>query len=249
MVHPAPAILALHQTVASGKDEVVGLDGNPDFAYGHELAMRGFVVLAPDHLTAGERIYPGKESFDSGLFYVKHPDWSMVGKNIEDSIAGIDVLWAMDFVDRDRIGVIGHSHGGHNAIMAAALDERIQVAVSNCGLSVFSEEEERLEWSLEDGYIYIPKLRRYFLENAAPPFDLHEVAALIAPRPWLNISAYEDAAYGNQEFLAEVGVQIFGVYQLLQQPSAFGFYMHGGDHSFPEPARALAYAWLAHWLR
>jgi hypothetical protein len=28
---PAPAVLALHQTVDSGKAEVVGLDGSPDF--------------------------------------------------------------------------------------------------------------------------------------------------------------------------------------------------------------------------
>jgi len=57
----------------------------------------------------------------------------MVGQNVEDSRSGIDVLCALDDVDKDRIGVIGHSHGSHNAIFAAALDERIRVAVSNCG--------------------------------------------------------------------------------------------------------------------
>ncbi|MBN1876298.1 MAG: dienelactone hydrolase family protein [Anaerolineae bacterium] len=249
LMKPAPAILALHQTVSSGKDEVVGLDGYPDFAYGHELAMRGYVVLAPDHLTAGERVYPGKESFDSGPFYEHYTHWSMVGKNLEDSKSAIDVLCALDYVDKDRIGVIGHSHGGHNAIFVAALDDRVKVTVSNCGLSVFSEEEERMEWSLEEGYIYIPQLRRYFLENIDPPFDLHEVAALIAPRPWLNISAYFDEAYGNQEFLAEVGTQLYQVYSLYQASRAFGYYMHGNDHSFPKSARTLAYEWLDQWLK
>jgi len=248
LAHPAPAVLALHQTVASGKDEVVGLDGSPDFAYGHELVLRGYIVLAPDYLTAGERIYPNKDSFDSSPFYEKYPDWSMVGKNLEDSRSAIDVLCALEYVDRDRLGVIGHSHGGHNAIFAAALDDRIKAVVSNCGLSVFSEEEERLEWSLEEGYIYIPKLRRYFLENIDPPFDLHEVAALIAPRPWLNISSYIDDAFGNQEFLAEVGTQLFRVYNLYKRSDAFGYYMHGNNHSFPKLARALAYEWLDRWL-
>ncbi len=84
LMKPAPAVLALHQTVKFGKDEVVGLNGYPDFAYGHELAMRGYIVLAPDHLTAGERKYPGKDSFDSGPFYEQYPGWSMVGKNLED---------------------------------------------------------------------------------------------------------------------------------------------------------------------
>ena len=249
LITPAPAILALHQTVDSGKGEVVGLDGSPDFAYGHELAMRGYLVLAPDYLTAGDRICPGKGSFDSGPFYEQYPGWSMVGKNLEDSRSGIDVLCALDDVDNGRIGVIGHSHGGHNAIFAAAFDERIRVAVSNCGLSAFSEEEEAMEWSLEDGYIYIPKLRRYFLEDVAPPFDLHEVAALIAPRPWLNVSSYFDRAYGNQEFLAEVGKQLYQVYNLYRASQAFGHYMHGGGHSFPRAARDLAYGWLDRWLK
>jgi len=237
----APAIPALHQTVEYGKGEVVGLNGNPDFAYGHELAMKGYVVLAPDHLTAGERIYPGKSSFDSGPFYEQYPNWSMVGKNLEDSKSAIDVLYSLDYVVKERIGVIGHSHGGHNAIFAAAFDDRIKVTVSNCGLSVFSEEEQRMEWSLEEGYIYIPKLRKYFLENIDPPFDLHEVAALIAPRPWLNISSYFDEAYGNQEFLAEVGMQLYRVYNLYKASKAFGFYMHGNNHSFIKSARELAY--------
>jgi len=246
---PAPAVVAMHQTVASGKDEVVGLDGYPDFAYGHELAKRGYVVLAPDYLTAGERIYPGEESFESGPFYEQYPDWSMVGKNIEDSMAAVDVLHTLDYIDEDRIGAIGHSHGGHNVIFAMALDERIRVGVSNCGLSAFSEEEDRLEWSLEDGYIYIPALRKYFLEGKDPPFDINEIAALIAPRPFLNISSYYDVAYGNQEFLAEVGVQLYQVYKLYGKQDAFSYFMHGNDHSFPQYSRSLAYEWLDRFLK
>jgi dienelactone hydrolase len=249
LAKPKPAILALHQTVGSGKDEVVGLDGYPDFAYGHELATRGYIVLAPDQLTAGERVYAEKDSFESDPFYEQYPNWSIVGKNLEDSKSAIDVLYKLEYVDKDRIGVIGHSLGGHNAIFAAALDDRIKATVSNCGLSVFSEEEERLEWSLEEGYIYIPKLRRYFLENIDTPFDLHEVAALIAPRPWLNISSYFDQAYGNQEFLAEVGTHLYQVYNLFNATDAFGYYMHGNGHSFPKSARMLAYEWLDRWLK
>ena len=53
-----PAIIAMHQTNDFGKDEVAGLRGSKYFAYGHELATRGYVVLAPDYLTAGERVLP-----------------------------------------------------------------------------------------------------------------------------------------------------------------------------------------------
>ena len=151
LISPAPAILAMHQMNNYGKDEVAGLFGNKDYAYGHELAERGYVVLAPDYLSMEERVFPGIERFDTTPFYEKYPDWLMVGKDIEDSMSAIDVLCTYDFIDPNKIGVIGHSHGGSNSIWAMALDERIAVGVSNCGMSVISEEEKCLEWSLDEG--------------------------------------------------------------------------------------------------
>ncbi|MBU7021041.1 MAG: alpha/beta hydrolase [Theionarchaea archaeon] len=246
---PAPAVVAMHQTVNSGKNEVVALDGCRDFAYGHDLAERGYIVIAPDYLTAGERVSPDKDPFDSAEFYNHYPEWSVVGKNMEDSMAAVDVLCMTPGVNTERIGVIGHSLGGHNAIFAMAVDNRIKAGVSNCGISVFSEEELRMDWSLEEGYIYIPALRKYFLEGLEPPFDIHEVAALIAPRAFLNISSYYDRAYGNQEFLADVGIQLYRVYKLYREERQFSWFMHGNDHSFPQYARALAYEWLDTFLK
>jgi dienelactone hydrolase len=243
-----PAILAMHQMNDYGKDEVAGLFGCKDYAYGHELAARGYVVLAPDYLTFGERVFPGKQQFDSLPFYAQYPAWSMVGKDIQDSMSAIDVLCSFDFVDQDKIGVIGHSHGGSNAMLAMAMDDRISAGVSNCGMSVISEEEKCLEWSAEDEYIYFPTLRKYLLEKQELPFDLNEVAALIAPRPWCNISAYYDKTLGNQEFLASVGVQLNQVYKLYGKQNHFCYVMHGNDHSFPKFARSLAYDWLDRFL-
>jgi dienelactone hydrolase len=249
LIAPAPAILAMHQMNNYGKDEVAGLYGNTDYAYGDELAKRGYAVLAPDYLRMGERVYSGKERFDSMPFYEKNPNWSMVGKDIEDSMSAVDVLCTFDFVDPKKIGVIGHSHGGSNALFAMAMDERIAVGVSNCGMSVISEEEKCLEWSTEEEYIYFPKLRKYLLAGEDLPFDINEVAALIAPRPWLNISAYYDKTLGNQEFLAEVGVQLNQVYKLYGKQNCFAYLMHGNDHSFPLFARTLAYEWLDRFLK
>src|SRR5262245_6681350 len=44
-----PAVLCLHQTVAIGKDEPVGLGTRENLAYAHHLAERGYVTLAPDY--------------------------------------------------------------------------------------------------------------------------------------------------------------------------------------------------------
>ena len=49
-----PAVLCLHQTIAIGKDEPVGLGTNLELAYARELAARGYVALAPDYPNFGE---------------------------------------------------------------------------------------------------------------------------------------------------------------------------------------------------
>ncbi len=36
-----------------------------------------------------------------------------------------------------RIGVIGHSLGGHNAIFTATFDERLKAVVTSCGFTGF----------------------------------------------------------------------------------------------------------------
>ncbi|HLJ12345.1 MAG TPA: acetylxylan esterase, partial [Planctomycetaceae bacterium] len=61
-----PAILCLHQTVKIGKEEPAGLGGNPNLHYALHLAQRGYVTLAPDYPSFGEREY----DFDAGRGYV-----------------------------------------------------------------------------------------------------------------------------------------------------------------------------------
>ena len=66
---PVPAILGHHQHAAQfelGKSEVVGLAGDPDQAYGAELAERGYVVIAPDAIAFEERNWskiPGQAEY------------------------------------------------------------------------------------------------------------------------------------------------------------------------------------------
>lgn len=244
-----PAIVAMHQFQDSdiGKKEPAGICGHKDLCIGHEMALRGYVVLIPDYLTAGERVGEG-ELFNSNQFYAQYPNWSMIGKNFEDSMAAIDVLVSLNYVDDNNIGVIGHSLGGHNAMISFALDDRIKVGVSNCGFSVLSEEEYVMEW-VDDTYNFMPKMKQYIIEKKELPFDLHELAALICPKPWLNISAYQDDAYGNQQFLSQVGNMLYSVYELYNATDNFAYIMHGNNHRYPKHLRDLSYSWIDRYLK
>ena len=55
---PTAAVSCHHQhagNFALGKSEVVGLAGDPDQAYGSELAEQGFITIAPDAIGFEER--------------------------------------------------------------------------------------------------------------------------------------------------------------------------------------------------
>jgi hypothetical protein len=119
----SPAMLALHPTSNIGKQTVDG-KAKPDRGYGRELAQRGYVVIAPD--------YPGfGELSDYDFQNDRYLSGSMAG--IFYHVRCVDILEQLPFVDKERIGVIGHSLGGHNAMYVAAFDSRLKLIISSFG--------------------------------------------------------------------------------------------------------------------
>lgn len=94
----------------------------------------------------------------------------------------------------------------------------------------------------------MPKVRHLLARSTDLPFDLHEFAALVAPRAFLNISGMSDPTYGNNETLPEVGLQLNQLYQVLGASEKFAQFLFGGGHDVPEYSRALTVAWLQRWL-
>ncbi len=249
LTEPAPGILCPHQTTPLGKDEPAGLGGEPTYAYARDLARRGYVTLAPDHVSASERCTPGLRHYDTADLYRRYPNWSAVGKTIWDLRRGLDYLETLPEVRTDRLGMIGHSLGGHSTVFTAGADERVRCAVSSCGITIFAGDDRRLDWARDHWYQYLPRLRPIFLAGLPAPFDFHELAALIAPRPFLNLTALNDECFASTDAVTELALQVNRVYRLLGAEECFSSYFHGNRHSFPAEARALAYAWLDRWLR
>ena len=134
---PYPAMLCNHQCNVDchlGKEVVVGkVVDRPDQAFGLELVRQGFVVLAPDGLFCGQRNIPemrkegeAKPCFDDVKRFL-HRDWEQ--KLRDDGIRAVDLLASLDFVDKQRIGVIGHSGGSFGALVTMAADKRIKAGI------------------------------------------------------------------------------------------------------------------------
>lgn len=231
------AILCLHQTVRCGKDEPAGLDGSPNLHYAAELAERGYVTLAVD--------YPNYGTYKFDAYAKGYASATM--KGIYNHVRAVDLLQSLEEVDGERIGVIGHSLGGHNSLFLAAFDERILCVVTSCGFNSFRHYRggDLTGWS-HGGYM--PRIReRYELNPDRMPFDFTEVLAAVAPRAALVVAPLEDSNFPVK------GVRVCHeaanpVFALLNASDALRVEHPDCGHDFPPHARELAYDWFDRWL-
>jgi dienelactone hydrolase len=250
--HNGASVLCLHGTAAIGKDTQIGLSESRDRDWARFLAQHGFITIAPDHVCSGERLVEGEQAYDTRTFYARHPHWSAAGKAVWDGSRALDILETVEGVDKNRIGCIGHSLGGHGTMWVAAFDERVKAGVYSCGMFSVQDNPDRYHWSRDHWYIYFPKLRAIFQEQEKSggllPMDMYEYAALVAPRAFLNISGMTDTTYGNNETLPAIGLQLNALWDLLGQPEHFAQFLPGMPHDVNHYTRLLSLGWLEKWL-
>jgi len=237
---PAPAMLCLHQTTRIGKDEPAGLGGRPTLHYAHELAERGFVCIVPDYPSFGDY------SYDFGKAGEHYRSGSM--KAIWNNLRAIDVLEAMPEVQRDRIGCIGHSLGGHNSLFTAVFDQRIRAVVTSCGFTAFHHyyEGKLAGWTSPR---YMPRIREVYQNDPNQvPFDFYEILAAIAPRPIFINAPTRDSNFdliGVKKVVSEVSQ----VFELIGARDQLHASYPDSAHDFPNEIRDQAYRWLAQQLK
>ena len=249
-----PTIICFYGTTSgAGKDTTVGLSGrasgappHPNLSFAVDMVKAGFVALAPDYLRDGERMQPGRRPYDTTDFYREFPDWSAHGKDLWDTARAIDYLETLKFVDRERIGMVGHSYGGHSTIFAAALDSRIKAVVANGPVSDFLHHGRH--WAVPKGGANsqsLPAMRPYVLDQTlTSPITFYEFTSLIAPRPLLVGQAAGERRPLEEENYAAVKA----VYVGLGWGEKASYLWYAGDHDFPPEMRQAAVAWFRRWL-
>lgn len=102
-------------------------------------------------------------------------------------------------IDASKIGVVGHSLGGHSAVFLAGLDERVKAVCTNEGCTIFAKYLEHWAHTSLQGelvasqppvYCYISGFCPYMSHTEiANPEELGDVMGLVAPRPLLYAGA------------------------------------------------------------
>ena len=247
-----PAVLAIHQhdnNYDLGKAEPAGLAGNAMYAYGQEVCQRGYVVLCPDLLCFEDRRsaravhHANGVLDDAGYERFEFTRRLLSGsclqtKYLHDLTCAVDLLSSLPGVNQERLGVIGHSLGGLEALWLAWYDARITAAISSCGFGLL---RTLVRDGINHGFaMYVPGI----LEVC----DLDALVGALAPRAFLLTAGETDPLFPI-DGVRSIVESAQRTYTQEGVPERFGAILFPAGHSFPDDVKAEAYGFLDHWLK
>lgn len=258
-----PVVIALHGTGGSKRDML---------SLCRRLAVQGFVAVAIDGRYHGERTKSGRGAAEYEQAIVRawqdgkeHPFYY---DTVWDVLRLIDYLTTRDDVDPSRIGVIGISKGGIEAYLAAAVDERIAVAVPCIAAQSFRWALDNNDWQGRIGTIqkafdeialgagktnadsaFVREFYDRMIPGIYSEFDGPAMLPLIAPRPLLIINSDTDKNTPLPGVLACIEATK-PAYQAAQEEDRFlaRIQEKTGHRVTPDSERA-AIDWFVKWLK
>jgi dienelactone hydrolase len=230
---PFPAILSPHGHWQYGRLENTQLTSAPARAI--NLARQGFVVFTYDMVGYNDsRQLPHTVSHGSDRDFGGRREnlWglSLAGLQLWNGIRALDFLDSLPEVDRDRIGCTGESGGGTQTFLLSAVDRRIKV----------SAPVNMISLQMQGGCL---------CENQ-PGLRLDtnnvELAATIAPRPLLMVSATGDWTKETLEVEYPAMRRLYALAGAEDRVHAVRF---DAQHNYNRESREAVYAWMARWLK
>lgn len=214
-----------------------------NYDYAHHLALRGFLVFAPEQRGFGERMedHPGlaegsplwRSSCRALAFNALLMGRTLLGMRVWDVMRTLDYIATRDEETTERAACLGLSGGGTTTLYAAALEPRLKAAVVS---GAFSSFRSSIMSTIHCDCNYVPGI----LQVA----EMADLAALIAPRCLLIEAGTEDPIFPIDE-VRTACAQVAQVYRLLDVPDRFDQDLFAGGHRF---SGAKSFDWLARWL-
>ncbi|HTT60917.1 MAG TPA: acetylxylan esterase, partial [Bryobacteraceae bacterium] len=219
-----PAVLTPHGHWTYGR-----LENSETFsgqALGISLARQGYVAFAYDMVGYNDT-FQTEHRFSSPTFQL----WSFtpLGLQLWNSIRALDFVESLPEVDGRRLAVTGASGGGTQTFLLAAVDDRVRAAAP----------VNMVSFIMQGGCV---------CENA-PGLRIGtsnvEIAAMMAPRPMLLVSATGDWTRNvpHDEYPA-----IRSIYELYKQPDNVSVVQFQAEHNYNRQSREAVYGFFARYL-
>jgi dienelactone hydrolase len=252
----SPEVTAHKQTYYSGR------------SYATDLVRRGYVVIVIDAFYHGERridfetVEPDVrarlqsrintlseqlteyheqcaafEEVVARHLFAAGATW--LGVMSHDDRASVDYLMTRPEVDKERIGCLGLSMGGHRTDYLVATDPRIKAAVS-------------IGWMTNWGDLLPNHVRMHswaqFLPGLAAEYELSDVVSIGMPAALLVLECVHDELFtrdGMQRACEKIGK----VYAKAGLAERYQSRFYDVPHQFNAAMQRDAFAWLDQWLK
>jgi len=177
-----------------GKSEVAGITGDPLQFFCPELAKNGIIALAPDSICFEDRrtnkqgVEPASDPDDDWLQHYNEMCYRLLNgttlmkKVIEDSSIGISILLQQKGIQKDKVGILGHSYGGNTVIFHSPFDDRIKYSCSSGAVCSFKNKFKN-NVGIEMAEV---------IPGFTTQYDIEDLLELIHPREILIVSAKLD---------------------------------------------------------
>jgi dienelactone hydrolase len=236
---PAPTMVIHHQHAGKfdkGKEEPAGLMYDPEQALAIDLVKKGYITVTHDALCFSER--QEKNEFYTAMKMLLNGR-TLGLKYAWDVSCLIDYLETRKDVDPKRIGIIGHSLGGQEAIYCTVYDPRIKLAISSCGVAKISGTNSVLSENItHNAAFYLPGMC-----TGPVQMDMKEIVGLIHPRPLLMSHGCADKIFPI-EGVAEIDSWTKELYTHYGNAGKLVTLRHVGGHYIPKQTKEVIYKFL-----
>lgn len=189
-----PCVVCQHGLEGRPQSTIGEKDAHYYAAFATRLAERGYVTFAPQNL------YIFEDRFRTLQFKANSIGRTLFSLMVPQHQQITDWLGRLDFVDAERIGFYGLSYGGKSAM-------RIPPLVDNYCLSICSADFNDWVWknaSTRSPYSYANKGEYEIFEfDLGSTFNYSEMAALIAPRPFMVERGHFDGVAPDERVALE----------------------------------------------
>ena len=203
--------------------------------FGAQLADRGYIVFAPHNPYRGGNAFRDLQRKANPL---GRSLFSVIGRQHE---AIVDWLVAQPFVDPARIGFYGLSYGGKSAMRLPILEPRYALSICSGDFNEWVWKNATIDW--RGSYVYAPE-HEIFEWDLGHTFNYAEMAALIAPRPFMVERGHRDGV-GLDEWVAFEYAKVRRCYADLKIPERTEIEWFDGPHTINGVG---SFAFLERWL-